>query len=218
MTFKPSFGQITILSLSLVNFRVSRFHVSHLTHETFKLCLQNTLNMLKTARVYFGVLQIVKELTNSLGQWQRTKTICNTYIDRGDLTEANKVCFYWANSVLTPSKHVLTMRQESAILLYALVKGWNLNVGKIVEQFILDYVENNFSMNIPHPSLITRLCIKGRVTFRETKEKCPRSSPLTLIGVLKTLTHGEEVERARKRKRTATELPREATPAAEEEP
>ena len=56
MTFKSLFGQITILSLSLVNFRVSRFHVSHLTHETFKLCLQNTLNMSKTARVYFGVL------------------------------------------------------------------------------------------------------------------------------------------------------------------
>ena len=58
MTFKPLFGQITILSLILVNFRVSRFHVSHLTHKTFKLCLQNTLNMSKTARVYFGVLHI----------------------------------------------------------------------------------------------------------------------------------------------------------------
>ena len=57
MTFKSLFGQITILSLSLVNFRVSRFHVSHLTHETFKLCLQNTLNMSKTVRVYFLVLQ-----------------------------------------------------------------------------------------------------------------------------------------------------------------
>ena len=31
MTFKPLFGQFTILSLNLVNFRVSRFCVSHLT-------------------------------------------------------------------------------------------------------------------------------------------------------------------------------------------
>ena len=45
-----------ILSLSFVNLRVSRFHVSNLTHETFKLCLQNTLNISKTAKVYFGVL------------------------------------------------------------------------------------------------------------------------------------------------------------------
>ena len=54
MTFKSLIGQITILSLGLVNFRVSRFHVSHLTHGTFKLRLQNTLNMSTTARVYFG--------------------------------------------------------------------------------------------------------------------------------------------------------------------
>ena len=57
MTFKSLFGQITNLSLNLVNFGVHRFHVSHLTHETFKLCLQNTLNMSKTTRVYFGMLQ-----------------------------------------------------------------------------------------------------------------------------------------------------------------
>ena len=57
MTFKSLFGQFTIVSLSFVTFRVSRFHVSYLTHETFKLGLQNTLNMSKTARVYFRVLQ-----------------------------------------------------------------------------------------------------------------------------------------------------------------
>ena len=52
----PHFGPITKLSLSFVTFRVSRFPVSHLTHETIKLGLQNTLNMSKTTRVYFGVL------------------------------------------------------------------------------------------------------------------------------------------------------------------
>ena len=57
ITFMPPFGQITKLSLSFVTFRVSRFPVSHLTHETVKLGLQNTLNMSKTTRVYFGVLQ-----------------------------------------------------------------------------------------------------------------------------------------------------------------
>ena len=45
------------MSLSFVTFRVSRSRVSHLTHETVKLCLQNALNMSKTTKVYFGVLQ-----------------------------------------------------------------------------------------------------------------------------------------------------------------
>ena len=71
---------------------------------------------------------------------------------------------------------------------------------------------------ITHPALITLLCIKGGVTFSETKEKCPRSSPLTLTRVLKTPAQGKEVERARIMKRTSIELPREAIPKAKEDP
>ena len=69
-----------------------------------------------------------------------------------------------------------------------------------MEQLILDFVENSFSGNIPYPALITFLCIKGGVTFNKTEEKCPRSSLITLIGVLKTPTRDEEVERAKKKK------------------
>ena len=65
MTFKSLFGQITILSLSFITFRVSHFPVSHLTYETVKLCLQNTLNMSKMTGVYFGVLQSVKQKSPS---------------------------------------------------------------------------------------------------------------------------------------------------------
>ena len=85
-----------------------------------------------------------------------------------------------------------------------------------MEQSILDYAKNSFSGNIPHLILITLLCIKGGVTFRETKERYPRPSPLTLIRVLKTPAQGEEVERARKRKRATTEMLREATLVVEE--
>ena len=91
-------------------------------------------------------------------------------------------------------------------------------MGKIVERSILDYVENSFSGNIPYPSLITLLCIKGGVTFSETKDKCPRSSTFTLTRALKTPALGEEVERATKGKRAYTNLQREAAPAVEKEP
>ena len=130
---------------------------------------------------------IIKELTNGMRVWQRTKTICNAYINRDYLSKAVKVWFYFINFVITPSKHVSTVRQDRAILLYALVKGFILNVGKIVEQSNLDYPENKFSRNIPHPALITLLCIKGGVTFSETEERCPRSSPFTLTRVLKVV-------------------------------
>ena len=57
MTFKPHFWTNYNFVLNSCTFRVSHFPVSHLTYETVKLGLQNTLNMSKTTRVYFGVLQ-----------------------------------------------------------------------------------------------------------------------------------------------------------------
>ena len=75
-------------------------------------------------------------------------------------------------------------------------------MGKIIKESILDYVENNFSGNIPHPSLITLMCIKGDVKVNEEEEKSPKASPLTLNGALEALVVGEEVERIRKMKRT----------------
>ena len=57
MTFKPHFWTNYNFVLNSCTFRVSHFLVSHLTYETVKLGLQNTLNMSKTTRVYFGVLQ-----------------------------------------------------------------------------------------------------------------------------------------------------------------
>ena len=94
--------------------------------------------------------EIDKELTRGLGQWQRTKTICNAYIDQGDLTKINKVWFYFINFVLKPSKHVSIVRHDRAILLYTLVKSYSLKVGKIIKESILDYAKSNFSGNIPY--------------------------------------------------------------------
>ena len=120
--------------------------------------------------------EIVGELTNGLGQWQRTKTIHKAYIDWGDLTETNKVWFNLINSVFKPSKNVSIVRQDHALLLYALIKGFELDVGRIIKESILDYPENNFSGNIPHPALITLLCIKGGIKVEEDERKSSKVS------------------------------------------
>ena len=160
--------------------------------------------------------EIAQELTNGLGQWQRTKTIINTYINRGDFTETNKVWFYLINSVFKPSKHVSTMRQDCILLLYALVKGFELDLGKIIEESILEYAENNFSGNIPHPTLITLLCIKRGLKVAEEEENSPKATPLTLTGVFKTLAEGKKGERIKKMRRIE-EQPRETVHTVEAE-
>ena len=71
------------------------------------------------------------------------------------------------------------MRQNCAILLYELVKGYELNVGKVIEESILDYERGKFSGNIPHPSLITLLCIDSfpsRVLINKIYNLIPHTS------------------------------------------
>ena len=85
-----------------------------------------------------------------------------------------------------PSKHLSTVRREEAILLYALLKGYKINVGKIIEKSIFSYSESKCRGMILHPVIITRLCIQGGVEEEwGIKETYPRASPLTLIGITK---------------------------------
>ena len=85
-----------------------------------------------------------------------------------------------------PSKHLSIMRREETILLYALLKGYKINVGKIIEKSILGYYEIHFRGLIPYLATITRLCIKRGVEEEwGTEETYPRASPLILAGVTK---------------------------------
>ena len=120
------------------------------------------------------------------GEWKGIKKTPFKSIAIGDLTEEAKVWFYFISSVLMPSKHLSTMRREEAILLYALLKGYKINVGEIIEKSILGYSESKCKGLIPHPTTITRLCIQGGVEEEwGTEETYPRASLLTLIGVTK---------------------------------
>ena len=83
--------------------------------------------------------KIVDVLTAGKGKWKGTRKTPFKSITIGDLTEEAKVWFYFIYYVLIPSKHLRTVRREEAILLYALLKGYKINVGKIIEKSILGH-------------------------------------------------------------------------------
>ena len=103
--------------------------------------------------------KIVDLPTDGKGEWKGTKKTPCRSIAIGDLTEESKVWFYFITYVLLPFKHLSIVRRVEAILLYALLKGYEINVGKIIEKSILGYSEGNCRGMIPHPVTITRLCI-----------------------------------------------------------
>ena len=129
--------------------------------------------------------KMAKRLTDGKGQWKKGKGEQET-LSRGDLTEEVKVWFYFLASVMVPTKHVCTLREQEAILLYAILKGYKIDVGTIIENSIMRYHEGNKRGFIPHPATITRLCIRAGVkgSWAE-EEECPNASPLTLTGISK---------------------------------
>ena len=128
--------------------------------------------------------KIVDLLMARKGKWKGTWKSSFKSIARGDLIEEAKVWFYFISYVLMPSKHLSTMRREEAILFYALLKGYKINVRKIIENSILGYSKSKCRGMIPHPATITRLYIREGVEEEwGTEETYPRASPLTLIGI-----------------------------------
>ena len=142
--------------------------------------------------------KIVDLLTTGKGKWKGTKKTLYKSISRGDLTEEAKVWFYFISLVLFRSNHLSTMRRNEAILLYALLKGYKINMGKIIENSILSYSRRKCRGMIPHPATITSLCLLGGVEEEWGKEETyPRASPLTFTGVTKGPKNrgkGKEIE------------------------
>ena len=129
--------------------------------------------------------KIARRLTNGKVKWGQGRGE-KKIINRGDLTEEAKLWFYFLASVLIPTKHVCTVREHEEVILYAILKGYTLNTGAIIENSIMRYHDGNKRGLIPHPETITRLCIRAGVKgVWEEEEECPKSSPLTLTGVSK---------------------------------
>ena len=103
--------------------------------------------------------KIIEFLMDGKGESNSTKNNPYESITRGSLTKEAKVWFYFISSVLLPSKHLSTVRKEEALLLYAILKGYKMNVGKIIKTSILNYYYRNYRGLMPHPTTITKLCI-----------------------------------------------------------
>ena len=130
--------------------------------------------------------KIVEFLTVRKGKWSSTKKNPHESINKGSLTKEAKMWFYFIASVIIPTKHLSIIREQEDIILYALLKGYKFDVGKIIETSIRSFHKNVKNGLIPHPTTITRLCILAGVKgIWAEEETCPKVSPLTLTGVIK---------------------------------
>ena len=130
--------------------------------------------------------KIVDFLTGGKGKWNSIKKNPHESIPKGSLTEEDKVWFYFIASIIIPTKHLCIIRENEAIILYALLKGYKFDVGKIIETSIKTFHKIVKRGLIPYLASITRICllvgVKGIWVEEETY---PKVSPLTLTRVVK---------------------------------
>ena len=86
--------------------------------------------------------KIAEKLTDGKAQWRQEKGGPKA-LNRGSLTEEAKVWFYFLASVLVPTRHLSTVREQEAIMLYAILKGYKINIGTIIENLIMRYHEES---------------------------------------------------------------------------
>ena len=129
--------------------------------------------------------KVAEKLTDGKAQLRQEKGGPKT-LNRGSLTEEAKVWFYFTASVLVPTKHLSTVREQEAVILYAILKGYKIKIGAIIENSIMRYHDGNKRGLIPHPATVTILCLKVGVRGDwGTEEEVPLASPLLLTGVTK---------------------------------
>ena len=103
--------------------------------------------------------KLLNLLTGGEGKRKVTKKNPHHAIKREALTEEAKVWFYFICSVIVPTKHLCSLREQEAIILYAFLKGYKMNIGILIEESIRGYHHSNKRGLIPHPTTITRLCL-----------------------------------------------------------
>ena len=106
--------------------------------------------------------------------------------NRGSVIEEAKFWFYFIASAVIPTKHSCSVREEEAIILYAILKGYKINMGSLIKVSIRGYHLSYKRGLISYPATFTRLCILAGVKRSwEEEEISPRVSPLTLTRVTK---------------------------------
>lgn len=101
--------------------------------------------------------EIIQFLTSSRVHWKTSTTDVINFPSSG-LAHKTKAWHYFISAKLLPSSNTSEVTKERAILNYAIFRGFSIDVGKIIEQSILDTIQGTTTGGLGHPSLIYDLC------------------------------------------------------------
>ena len=102
---------------------------------------------------------LMQELTHSQGVWRRQLSTGDfTTFQMYSLTPMAKVWYNFLCVKIKPSMHLSTVTKDRAILLYAMTKGFQFDIGSVIERRLIESTQGRCMGALIHPSLITQLC------------------------------------------------------------
>ena len=102
---------------------------------------------------------LIQELTQGQGVWRRHPTTGEfTTFKMHALMALAKVWYNFLCVKIKPSLHLSIVIKDKTILLYAITKGFQFDVGTIIERGLIESTHGRCIGALIHPSLITQLC------------------------------------------------------------
>ena len=102
---------------------------------------------------------LMHELTQGLGLWRRHPLTGEfTTFPMIALRPVAKVWYNFLSVKIKPSLHLSTVTKDKTILLYAMTKGFQFDIGTVIERGLIESTHERCTGALIHPSMITKLC------------------------------------------------------------
>ena len=96
------------------------------------------------------------------------------------LTPVAKVWYNFLCVKIKPSLQLSTVTKDRAILLYAMTKGFQFDIGSVIERGLIESTQGSCTGALIHHSLITQLCHLDEVPMLDSQEQVQQHLPILL--------------------------------------
>ena len=96
------------------------------------------------------------------------------------LTPVAKVWYNFLSVKIKPSFHLSTMTKDKIILLYAMTKGLQSDIGTFIERGLIETTHGSCTGALIPPSLITEVCRSVGVQMLDFEEQVQQRLPIPL--------------------------------------
>ena len=99
------------------------------------------------------------------------------------ITPVAKVWYNFLCVKINLTLHLSTVTKDKTILLYAMTKGFQFDIGTVIERGLIESTHGCYIGALIHPSLVTQLCELAKVSMLDFEEHVQQRLPKPLLRV-----------------------------------